>query len=132
MNGIAGYLPILILNFNLYGIVCTVPTPRCKGLLFVEGICQTIQHNKLLDVHETLQTWNNYLQGSDGKLHQFLKCIQTKKTLQFTVLDLFGDISGEICIKQKLHNTSCPSCCEIKSLPKNTFLKKNYNVDIRQ
>ena len=39
MNGIAGYLPILVLNFNLYGIVCTVGTPRYKDLLFVEGIC---------------------------------------------------------------------------------------------
>ena len=31
-----------------------------------------------------------------------------KKTLKFAVLDLFGNISTEIWIKQKLHNTLRP------------------------
>ena len=35
MNDIAVYLPILVLNFNLYGIACTVGTPRLKDLFFV-------------------------------------------------------------------------------------------------
>ena len=48
-----------------------------------------------------------------------------KKPLQVPVLDLFGDISAEIWIKQMLHNTSCPSCYETKSLAKKHFLKKN-------
>ena len=39
MNDIVGYLPILVFNFNLYGIVCTDRSSRCKGLLFVKGIC---------------------------------------------------------------------------------------------
>ena len=38
LNGIAGYLPILVFNFNLYGGVCTFRTPHCKGL-FVKEIC---------------------------------------------------------------------------------------------
>ena len=32
----------------------------------------------------------NYLHGRDWALHQFLKYIQTKKSLKFAVLDLFG------------------------------------------
>ena len=78
MNGIAGYFPILVLNLNLYGIACTAPSPRCKGLLFAEGICQTIQHNNF----ETLQIRHNYFQGVDRELHRFLKCIQTKKIVE--------------------------------------------------
>ena len=32
----------------------------------------------------------NYLHGRDWALYQFLKYIQTKKSLKFAVLDLFG------------------------------------------
>ena len=39
-------------------------------------------------------------------------------------MDLFGDISADIWIKQKLHNTSRPSCYETKSFTKKHFLKK--------
>ena len=39
MHGTAGYLPILLFNFNLYGIVYTVRTPLCKGFIFAKGIC---------------------------------------------------------------------------------------------
>ena len=38
-------LLIMILNFNLYGVVCTIPSPICIGLLFGEGICLTMQHD---------------------------------------------------------------------------------------
>ena len=48
-----------------------------------------------------------------------------KKLLKFAFLYLFGDISAEIWIKQKLHNTSRPSCRETKSFAKKHFLKKN-------
>ena len=46
MNSIAEYLPVLVLNFNLYGIACTVRTPAfCKKNL--------LDYAPLLDVHET-------------------------------------------------------------------------------
>ena len=54
-----------------------------------------------------------------------------QKTSKFVVLDLFGDISAEIWIKQKLHNTSRPSYYETKSFAKKHVLKKIYKVDIR-
>ena len=41
-----------------------------------------------------------------------------KKTLKFAVLDLFGNISAEIWIKQKLHNALRPSCYETTSFAK--------------
>ena len=44
-----------------------------------------------------------------------------KKPLKFSVLDLFGDISAEIWIKQKLPNTSRLSCYETKSFAKKTL-----------
>ena len=76
---------------------------------------------------EVLQTWHDYLQGRDQELHQFSKCIQTKKPLKFAVFDLFGDISAEIWMKQKLHNTSRPSCYKTESFPKNTLLKNSQS-----
>ena len=48
-----------------------------------------------------------------------------KKPLKFVVLDLFGDISAEIWIKQKVHNF-LRRCYETKN-----FTKKLYKVDIR-
>ena len=48
-----------------------------------------------------------------------------KISLKFVVLDLFGDTSIEILIKQKLHNKSC---YETKSLAKKHFLKKFTNL----
>ena len=39
-------------------------------------------------------------------------------------MGLFADISAEIWIKQKLHNSSYPSCYETKSFTKKHFLKK--------
>ena len=45
MKSIAAYLPILVLNFNLFSIFCTIRTPCCKDLLFVKGICKKIRHN---------------------------------------------------------------------------------------
>ena len=39
MSDIIRYLPILVLNFNLYGAIYTVRTPHCKGLVFVKGVC---------------------------------------------------------------------------------------------
>ena len=77
MNGIAGYLQILVLNFKLYGIVCTLQNPRCKRN-FLDHTPQQL----LLDIDETLQIWHNYLQRGDRELHQFFKCIQTKKTVK--------------------------------------------------
>ena len=50
--------------------------------------------------------------------------LDRKKTLQFAILDLFGDISAEIWIEQKLHNTLRP-CYKIKNFVKKHFLKKN-------
>ena len=49
--------------------------------------------------------------------------------LKFAILDLFGGISAEIWIEQKLHNTSRP-CYKIKNFAKKHFLKKFYKVDI--
>ena len=49
--------------------------------------------------------------------------------LKFAILDLFGGISAEIWIEQKLHNTSRP-CYKIKDFAKKHFLKKIYKVDI--
>ena len=71
---------------------------------------------------EVLQTRHDYLQGRDRELHQFLKCVQTKKP--FPVLYLFGDISAETWMKQKLHNTSLPSCYKTESFAKKHFIKK--------
>ena len=55
--------------------------------------------------------------------------LDRKKTLQFAILDLFGDISAEIWIEQKLHNTSRP-CYKIKNFVEKHFLKQIYKVDI--
>ena len=70
MNGIAVYLPVLVLNFNLYGIACTVGTPRLKTcFLCGRNLLDHTAQEVLQDVHKTLQTWHNYLQGGHQELH---------------------------------------------------------------
>ena len=79
MNGIAGYFPILVFNFNLYGIVSTDRSPRCKRRLFVKGIAH---HNNRFLLFGYSQIWRNYLQGDDREQHRFLNYILTKQTVK--------------------------------------------------
>ena len=55
----------------------------------------------------------------------FLNVFRPKKPLNYVALDLFGDFSTEIWIKQKLHNFLRP-CYKTKK-----FAKKLYEVAIR-
>ena len=115
-------IPIFVLKFNLYGIICTVRTLRCNGLLFVKGNCLAMHHNNYIWMLMRPHKFGfNYLHGRDWALHQFLKYIHTKKSLKFAVLDLFGAFSAEMWLKQKLNNTSCP-CYEIKKFTKLTVV----------
>ena len=113
------HLPILVLNFNIYCIFCTVRTPRCKGLLLVKGICQIIHHNNCFWMFMRpykfgLTAWRKVIENCIG----FLNVFKPIKSLKFVV-----DFSAEIWMKQKLHNTS-RLCHEIKSFAKKHFLKK--------
>ena len=118
------HLPILLLNFNSYCIVCTVRTTHYKGLLFVKGICQTIYHCNcfwmFMKPHTLgLTTWRDVIENCID----FQNIFRSNKPLKFVVLALFGDFSAEIWIKQKLHNSSLP-CYETRSFAKKQCLKK--------
>ena len=73
MKSIAAYLPILVLNFNLFSIFYTI---RKRNLL------DDTPQSLLLNVHETQQIWPNCLQGCDRELHRLLKYIQIKQTVK--------------------------------------------------
>ena len=119
------YLPILLLNFNLYCIVCTVRTTRYKGLLFVKGICQTIYHSNCFWMFVRphifgLTTWRDVIENCIG----FSKCIQIKQTFEicsFGLVLVIFPLQSElkrICTILRFH------VMKLKVLPKSNVLKK--------
>ena len=123
MKSIAAYLPILVLNFNLFSIFCTIRTPCCKDLLFCKrNLLDNTPQSLLLNVHETQQICSNCLQGGDRELHRLLKYIQIKQTVKICSFGLvwwfFRWNLNKTKVAHYFHNM------KLKALPKKHFPKK--------